>query len=1071
MSHDDSGWSKDDCIRYVIRCHRYFFKCLQTGTPVTDEKFLELHDDLLPELKDALAKSRVMSQLQESAQKERVAVKCPQCQSRIQIVAKDSHRDIRCHSCQHTFRAAEGSTMRVLATEYSGQRLGPFVLLEKIGQGGFGRVWKAIDTVLDRTVALKLATGVDPEDQERFAREAQAAAKLKHPNLVEVYRSDELPPGPGESRGQHYIASRFVAGGSLRRKLLKDTKLAPRDAATLILKITRGVQHAHEHDIIHRDLKPENVLLDEAGEPFITDFGLAKLLTRNTLITRENQVMGSPAYMSPEQSAGRSQDVGPASDIYSLGAILYELLTGLRTFPTTDFLSLMRQVQEELPPPPRTLCGDVNADLNNVCMKCLQKQIGDRFHTAKELGDELERFLAGEPILSRPIGRATKIWRWCQRKPLMASLISGTVTTILVSAIFVLCAWMGERSAKAQAESRRREAVQSLHLAHDSLGTAYLRLGSAFRLFPELDAPYRDFLIQGIQQYEQLAKVSSDDPQLELERGRVWLIVGDLHSELADDTSADAAYQQARTVFETTRLLPDTKMGSLAELANTSVRQAAVAIRRKDRINGHLLSREAIDQLSKLHQQQPLDEYIEYSLAAAQLNCGSLLVESGDARDAHSLLVSAATHLRGLTVRQPQRIDWLTDYVKVLTLLGHQASLSGEHQQGIEHIRIGLSHIRELERTGCNDFRFVEARNQSRIYLAQALDRAGQVEVALAEYAGSVNDWARLAEQAPSIARIAEERDLRIIDWAQALLDAGQLKAAYIQLDTVRQRVELALENYPDSVVMQYLAGLCWDNLGRVCADQGENELSEQLARQSVEVFRKLTARKQAERDHQLRLAISLFHLSEVRIKLDRIGAASACLDEAENILAQLREADQSWKNPTEITIFCLRARGRLQSQQGNHEAAQQTYRRVIDQWKSLAETDQSPRSKNNLAKFLLSVPEDSLRNPQLALKYAEELCHEIPQSPRYQALRGAAACVAENWNTAKRAFDGVSNRDCRTEDWLYRAQLHWHQQEVTEARRCFAIARELLADEGPDNRDLLLLARTTAKLLQAEWP
>ena len=398
MSQDESVWSKDDCIRHVIRSHRYFLKCLQSGTPATDERFLELHDDLLPDLRDALTKSRAMSQLQESALQERVAVKCPQCQSRIQIVAKDSHRDIRCRSCQHTFRATEGSTVRVAAAEYIGQRLGPFVLLEKIGQGGFGRVWKAIDTILDRTVALKLATGGDPEDQERFAREAQSAAKLKHPNLVEVYRSDELPPGPGEERGQLYIASRFVAGGSLRRKLVKETKLAPREAATLVLKLTRGVQHAHEHDIVHRDLKPENILLDEAGEPYITDFGLAKLLTRNTLITRENQVMGSPAYMSPEQSAGRSQDVGPASDLYSLGAILYELLTGLRTFQTTDFLSLMRQVQEELPPPPSTHCSSINTDLETVCMRCLQKKVSDRFHTAKEFGDELERFLAGEPI-------------------------------------------------------------------------------------------------------------------------------------------------------------------------------------------------------------------------------------------------------------------------------------------------------------------------------------------------------------------------------------------------------------------------------------------------------------------------------------------------------------------------------------------------------------------------------------------------------------------------------------------------------------------------------------------------
>ncbi len=586
-----------------------------------------------------------------------------------------------------------------------------------------------------------------------------------------------------------------------------------------------------------------------------------------------------------------------------------------------------------------------------------------------------------------------------------------------------------------------------------------------------MNAPQREFLMQGAQQYEELAKVPSDDPQLELERGRVWLIVGDLRSELADDSAAEAAYQQAQAVFNTTRSIPVTEIESLTELANARARRAAVAVRRKDRNAGLTLSREAVDELSKLHQRQTLDEYVKYSLAAAQLNCGSLLMDGGDTREAQTLLISAAEHLRGLTVRQPQRTDWLTDYVKVLTLLGYQASQSGEHEQAIEHIRIGLSHIRELERQGLDDFRFVEARNQSRVYLAQALDRAGQVEAALAEYAGSVSDWTRLAEQAPSIARIAEERDLRVIDWAQALSDAGQLKEARTQLDTVRQRVESALENYPDSVVMRYLAGLCWDNLGRVGADLGENEAAEKLAAQSVEAFRKLTAREQPERDHQLRLAISLLHLGEVRHKLDRLPAATECLDEADGILARLRSTDRSWDAPAEITAFCLRARGRMQSDSGNHEEARQSHTRAIDLWRSLADANRSPRSKNNLAKFLLDVPEDSLRNPQLALKYAEELCREIPQSPRYQALRGAAACEAEQWDLAKRSFDGVSKRDSRAADWLYRARLHWHLKEVEEARQCMATARELLAEEGPDNRDLKRLGSTTAKLLQTQWP
>jgi serine/threonine protein kinase len=238
----------------------------------------------------------------------------------------------------------------------------------------------------------------------------------------------------GVHQGQHYLVMDYVAGQTLA-KLSGGQPFAPRRAAAYMKKIAEAVHFAHEHGVLHRDLKPSNVLVDLNDEPHVTDFGLAKRLDVNSELTLSGQVLGSPSYMSPEQASGKRGKTGRYSDVYSLGAILFHLLTGRPPFVAETITDTIRLVLERDPITPRTLVTGIPRDLDTICLKCLEKEPAKRYSTARELVEELDRFLNHEPIRARYTSRAEKVWRWCRRKPMVASLSGATALSILAVAI------------------------------------------------------------------------------------------------------------------------------------------------------------------------------------------------------------------------------------------------------------------------------------------------------------------------------------------------------------------------------------------------------------------------------------------------------------------------------------------------------------------------------------------------------------------------------------------------------------------------------------------------------------
>ncbi|MBI1916275.1 MAG: protein kinase [Planctomycetes bacterium] len=366
-------------------------------------------------------------------------------------------------------------------------RFGDYELVERIARGGMGVVYKARQQIGggERLVALKMIEAgrlASPEAVERFLREAQAAATLDHPGIVPIYDI-------GEAEDQHYFTMQLLPGGNLAERV-REGPLPPGVAVRTLRQVAEAVQYAHERGIIHRDLKPANILLASGGScvtpgsttpggshpplagvttpggshpplaadvPKVTDFGLARTGESGLSVTGE--ALGTPSYMPPEQARGQLRVMGPASDVYGLGAVLYCLLTGRPPFQASDNVETMRQVCDEEPVPPRQLNPGVPRDLETVCLKCLQKEPGKRYPSAAELAEELGRFERGEPVRARPVGRIERAWRWCKRNPALAVLTAGAATLLLFAAVSATVA-AALFNAKANAEAQARAVLE-----------------------------------------------------------------------------------------------------------------------------------------------------------------------------------------------------------------------------------------------------------------------------------------------------------------------------------------------------------------------------------------------------------------------------------------------------------------------------------------------------------------------------------------------------------------------------------------------------------------------------------
>jgi serine/threonine protein kinase len=490
---------------------------------------------------------------------------------------------------------------------------GPYELQDEIARGGMGVVFRAWQKKLHRPVALKLLLAgplAAPDELQRFRTEAEAVAALEHPHIVPVY-------DVGTHEGQPYLCMKLVEGGSLSR--LRDRyRDQPRAAASLLRTLAEALHFTHQRGILHRDLKPSNILLEgdpngplEKLRPYVSDFGLARrnapspapdtpqqsqgvVIDRTAplpVLTMTGAILGTPGYLAPEQATGRRGGVTVATDVYGLGAILYELLTGKPPFTGPTPLDALRQVLDEPPAAPRRVNPACPRDLETICHKCLSKEPAQRYASAQELADDLGRYLRGEPIRARAVGPLGRLWRWAGRQPVIAGLTLALFLSLAVGLGLVTWFWRQSEDnyAKAQEHANRiqdlleitrqheqeakqrgdriqklleitkdqeqktrelaAEAEEGFRTAHEIVGDFCVRIGDAMQEVPGLQPRGKELLEKALRYYQTFEKKRAGDPGLRLQLADVHARIGRINLALGHKSEAVAAYTQALAIY------------------------------------------------------------------------------------------------------------------------------------------------------------------------------------------------------------------------------------------------------------------------------------------------------------------------------------------------------------------------------------------------------------------------------------------------------------------------------------------------------------------------------------------
>jgi serine/threonine-protein kinase len=544
-----------------------------------------------------------------------------------------------------------------------------YEVLSELGRGGMGVVYKARQVRLKRLVALKLVLAgphAGPAHLARFQLEAQAAARLQHPNVVQVYEI-------GEQDGRPYFSLEFVDGGSLAQKLAAGP-LSGDEASRLLLTLARAIHFAHQRGVIHRDLKPANVLLTADGTAKVADFGLAKQLDTDAGQTQSGALLGTPSYMAPEQARGQVQSIGPATDVYALGAILYECLTGRPPFRGITVLDTLEQVQTQDPVPPSRLQPKLPRDLETICLKCLQKEQGRRYASAEALADDLGRFQNGDSIQARPTPAAERLLVWARRRPTLAALLA--VILLAVVSLVGGSLWYNallqqaidhEKASADEARTQRERAEAHFAKAQEAVNRLLTRVGE-HRLadVPGMDQLRGELMQDALQFYQGFLREQDDPaPAVRHETALAHMRVGLIRHLLGQTDVARQHNAEARRMLQT-----------LAD------EHPEVPVYSKDLAQTHLLAgdmdqddqrptseahyRAALALWDRLRQDHPDDTVPVRAMSQAYNNLGNLLGVFGQMDESEKALKQALTLRRQLAEATPEADDRRHDVAQTL---------------------------------------------------------------------------------------------------------------------------------------------------------------------------------------------------------------------------------------------------------------------------------------------------------------------------------------------------------------------------------------------------------------------
>ncbi len=870
-----------------------------------------------------------------------------------------------------------------------------YEILGELGRGGMGIVYKARQLSLDRLVALKLVRAGDDADPElvaRFRREAEAAAQLQHPHLVQIHEV-------GEQGGRPYCVLELVDGGSLAQKLA-GTPQPARPAAQVAETLARAVHAAHERNVVHRDLKPANVLL--RGEvdtplgqcrPKITDFGLAKRLDVPLGQTQSDVIMGTPSYMAPEQATGHSKDVGPPADVYALGAILYEMLTGRPPFQGESVLDTLRQVVSQDPVSPRLLQPRVPHDLETICLKCLQKEARQRYLTAHELAEDLRRFLAGEPIRARPVGAVERLGRWCRRRPLVAALSAGVLVMFLGGFGGVTHQWLAADRERQRAEAGFRKAKQAVDECFTRATEDPALQGPAMmpvrRLLLETTLPYyRGFLAE-----------HAAEPGLKEETAGTYAKVGTITVEIGLKEDARGLFEESRRLWQelVDAGATDPKVRSgLASTLNSLGRVQMLTGRRDEALHSFEKSREIREQLAA-DLEGPAARACQRNLAMAYRNLGALHHEAGRRSEALHFYERARAILEKLNGDDAGDAALALDLVIALNSLGLLLRQGGDRLEALRTNEKARTIVDRLAVQQPANTQFLKTRATTYHRLGLLRQEANHPQEAFDAYEEARKILTQLVAAYPLIVEF--QRNLGEIldhlgDWHTEAGRPVDALRCYEQGRDVWEK--LVASDFHDTRLRGDLA-ICLNAIGLVHQQAGQPDEAFRAYQRAQALLRPLTEADSADTLFQHHLATNLFQVSLLYQEPAQRDEALGLCAEARAIWERLAQQDRANVHYRPSLAACTGRIAHLHREASRPEEAFRFYNEARDAWEKILVNDPSDhQAHNGLAVTLggfgflfrkTGRPEQALASFQGAIEHQSQALNQKPQMVEYRKL------------------------------------------------------------------------------------
>jgi serine/threonine protein kinase len=764
------------------------------------------------------------------------------------------------------------------------QRVAGYEILEELGRGGMGVVYKAWQAHPARLVALKMlrgGTAAEAEGQVRILAEGDALARLTHPNIIQIFEM-------GRHKGRPFLALEFVAGGNLGQRL-GGRPVSPAPAAVLVERLARAVAHAHQQGIVHRDLKPSNVLLafeDQAvpaeGEPGswllsavpkITDFGLAKHEALD--LTATGALVGTPAYMAPEQAAGHNRAVGPATDIYALGVILYELLTGRPPFQGADVMPTLRQIAEQEPVPPVRLQPAVPRDLSLICLKCLHKEPTRRYADAGQLADELRRWRQGEPLRhTRPVGTLERTWRWCRRNPTVALLLTAFFLVLGAGLVGTTLLWLRARDNFHKSETNLEQAEENFRATFAAVDRYFTTI-SQDRLLdePGMTALRKELLRASQPFFEQFVARKKNDPKMRVEHARAI-------SRLADIETQAGSPERALPLWE-----------------------------------------QGLGLLDALGREQPEDLHLAYEAANCLFSGGECYRRLGRIKEAEPLLEEASRRFQQLSSRK------LTDgtldgEINAWQSLAEVAHLRGDSSRAIERFEQALAATRRIVQRSPKDLTNQCRLARAHLLLGRSLGsrdlRAGLVEL---EAARTIYEpISRRACRQQVTARAGLATTLGLIGDTQAQLSSpDQAEKVLLQADDLWERLT---RDYPEVPDYRYNRSVNQHNLAlRYMGWQRPAEAA-RLCERLVEERERLTREEPMSALYALELGKSYRQLAQIALRGKQDEEAVRWLGKTVEVLLGLVQRDPAQTEARELLARVAGGRAQILARQGKQAEA-----------------------------------------------------------------------------------------------------------------------------------------------------